>query len=257
MPTPFQLVLGVAVLVGLGVLFVYGRRLIGTWLRYRETRVVVCPDNRKVVAVQVDAAHAALSAPQGRPELRLEECTRWPEKAGCGQECLSQIESSPDGCRVRTILADWYRDRECALCRPHVRRDPLARPQARPDGLERDVPGVGRLPPRADHGRPAGPRAGLLGLPPGGELPARSPRAGHRAPRAPRPPSLDGLRLSARRPPRRAVGGRSRPRAPSTLLADPHRLHRAHGVPAESTSSTACPHSRRRSRVSGENPLRS
>ena len=117
MPTPFQMLLGVAVLVGLGVLFVYGRRLLGTWLKYRETRVVVCPENRKVVAVEVDAAHAALSAPQGHPELRLEDCTRWPEKAGCGQECLSQIESSPEGCRVRTILGDWYRGRECAFCR--------------------------------------------------------------------------------------------------------------------------------------------
>jgi len=116
MPTPFQLVLGVAALVGLGVLFVYGRRLAGAWLRYRGTRVVVCPENRKVVAVEVDAAHAALSAPQGRPELRLEDCTRWPEKAGCGQECLSQIESSPEGCRVRTILGDWYQGKSCALC---------------------------------------------------------------------------------------------------------------------------------------------
>ena len=117
MPTPFELILGVATLVGLGVLFLYGRRILGAYLKYRETRVVVCPDNRKVVAVEVDAAHAALSAPQGRPELRLEDCTRWPEKAGCGQECLSQIESSPEGCRVRIILADWYRDRSCALCR--------------------------------------------------------------------------------------------------------------------------------------------
>ena len=116
MPTPFQLVLGVAALVGLGVLFVYGRRLLSAWLTYRDPRVVVCPENRKVVAVAVDAAHAALSAPQGHPELRLEDCTRWPEKAGCGQDCLSQIESSPEGCRVRSILADWYRDKSCAFC---------------------------------------------------------------------------------------------------------------------------------------------
>ncbi len=55
------------------------------------------PRTERSVAVEVDAAHAALSAPQGHPELRLEDCTRWPEKAGCGQECLSQIESSPGG----------------------------------------------------------------------------------------------------------------------------------------------------------------
>jgi hypothetical protein len=116
MPTPFELVLGVAVLVGLGVLFVFGRRLAGAFLRYRGTRVVVCPENREMVAVHVDAGHAALSAPQGRPELRLESCTRWPEKAGCGQECLGQIESAPQACLLRNILGDWYQGKSCAFC---------------------------------------------------------------------------------------------------------------------------------------------
>ena len=116
MPTPFELVVGVAVLVGLGVLFVFGRRLAGAFLRYRGTRVVVCPENREMVAVQVDAGHAALSAPQGRPELRLESCTRWPEKAGCGQECLGQIESAPQACLLRNILGDWYQGKSCAFC---------------------------------------------------------------------------------------------------------------------------------------------
>jgi hypothetical protein len=116
MPTPFQLVLGVAVLVGLGVLFVFGRRLAGAWMKYRGTRVVVCPENREMVAVKVDAGHAAFSAPRGRPDLRLESCTRWPEKAGCGQECLGQIESAPEACLLRNILADWYQGKSCAFC---------------------------------------------------------------------------------------------------------------------------------------------
>lgn len=117
MPTPFQLVTGVVVLVGLGVLFVFGRRLLDAWMRYRGTRVVVCPENREMVAVNVDARHAALSASGGRPDLRLETCTRWPEKAGCGQECLGQIESAPEACLLRNILADWYQGKACAFCR--------------------------------------------------------------------------------------------------------------------------------------------
>jgi hypothetical protein len=116
MSTPFQFVLGVAVLVGLGVLYVFGRRLAGAWARYRGTRVVVCPENREMVAVHVDAGHAAFSASQGRPDLRLESCTRWPEKAGCGQECLGQIESAPEACLLRNILGDWYHGKSCALC---------------------------------------------------------------------------------------------------------------------------------------------
>jgi len=116
MPTPFHLLLGVAALVGLGVLFVYGRGVIGVWLRYRGTRVVVCPENRETVAVEVDAAHAAWSAPPGHPDLRLADCTRWPEKAFCGQECLGQIEAAPEACRLQALLADWYRGKACAVC---------------------------------------------------------------------------------------------------------------------------------------------
>jgi hypothetical protein len=116
MPAPTTLLLGVFALVGLGVLFVFGRRIAGAWTTYRGTRVVVCPESRDLVAVAVDARHAAFSASQGRTDLRLESCTRWPEKAGCGQECLGQIESAPEACLLRNILADWYQGKSCALC---------------------------------------------------------------------------------------------------------------------------------------------
>jgi hypothetical protein len=116
MPLPMAFVLGAFVLVGLGALYVFGRRLAGAWLRYRGTRVVVCPENRDLVAVEVDARHAALTASQGRTDLRLDSCTRWPEKLGCGQECLGQIESAPEACLLRNILADWYEGKRCVLC---------------------------------------------------------------------------------------------------------------------------------------------
>jgi hypothetical protein len=110
------LLLGVFSLVGLGALYVFGRRLATAWVRFRGARVVVCPENREIVAVEVDARHAALSASQGRIDLRLDSCTRWPEKAGCGQECLGQIETAPEACLLRNILADWYQGKSCAFC---------------------------------------------------------------------------------------------------------------------------------------------
>ena len=116
MPTPIQLVLGVAALVGLGALIVHGRRALCAWLRYRGTQVVVCPENHELVAVEVDTRHAAWSSPQRKPELRLEECTRWPEMAGCDQDCVKQIESAPDLCRLRTIVEGWYRSKPCVFC---------------------------------------------------------------------------------------------------------------------------------------------
>ncbi len=143
MPTPFQLVLGVAVLVGLGVLFVFGRRLAGAWAKYRGTRVVVCPENREMVAVHVDAGHAAFSASQGHPDLRLESCTRWPEKAGCGQECLGQIESAPEACLLRTILGD------CPSSSPTGRPGRARRRRWRRGAAPRSCPWMARFePPR-------------------------------------------------------------------------------------------------------------
>ena len=58
----------------------------------------------------------------GRPQLRLDACTRWPEKRGCGQECLGQIEGAPDACLLRNILADWYQGKTLRVLRPRVRR---------------------------------------------------------------------------------------------------------------------------------------
>jgi hypothetical protein len=116
MPLPMAFLLGAFALVGLGALYVFGRRLARAWLRYRGTRVVVCPESRDLVAVEVDARHAAFTASQGRTDLRLDSCTRWPERMGCGQECLGQIESAPEACLLRNILTDWYAGKRCVLC---------------------------------------------------------------------------------------------------------------------------------------------
>jgi hypothetical protein len=88
-----------------------------TYLRYRGKSLVTCPETRKPVAVRVDAGKAALEALKGRPvHLGLEQCTRWPDRKNCGQECLSQIENDPERCRVWSIVQEWYRDRSCAYC---------------------------------------------------------------------------------------------------------------------------------------------
>ena len=72
---------------------------------YRETFVITCPDNLEPAAVKMAAF-----------DERLRACTRWPEKAGCGQECLRQIESSPHDCLVQSIVARWYEHRDCVYC---------------------------------------------------------------------------------------------------------------------------------------------
>jgi hypothetical protein len=86
------------------------------WLQTRGPRVVTCPETMAPATVAADAGHAAVTAVAGRLELRLQDCSRWPEKAGCGQVCLDQIESAPDGCLVRERLRRWYEGRSCEFC---------------------------------------------------------------------------------------------------------------------------------------------
>jgi hypothetical protein len=89
---------------------------IRAYLQWRGTRLVTCPETHETAAVVVDARHAALTATVEVTDIRLKQCTRWPERQDCGQECLRQIEQAPEDCLVRMILTKWYADRSCALC---------------------------------------------------------------------------------------------------------------------------------------------
>jgi len=106
----------VVVLVAAGLLYALLRRPVSEYYRMLGTRVIACPENEQPAAVTVDARRAALTAAAGHERLRLDSCSRWPEKAGCGQECLKQIEAQPTDCLVRTQVDRWYADKSCAIC---------------------------------------------------------------------------------------------------------------------------------------------
>lgn len=94
-------------------------QLFRLWRTWREThgkRLVSCPETHMPEAVEIDTKAALRSTLTGRPKTQLKACTRWHERAGCGQECLEQIETSPEGCRVLSLLEGWYRGKSCVLC---------------------------------------------------------------------------------------------------------------------------------------------
>ena len=92
-------------------------RLALTWWKYRGLRIATCPENQRPVGVVVASGRAATTALTGKPQLRLSSCSRWPERAGCGQECLAQVENAPDDCLVRNVFVKWYAGKSCTLCR--------------------------------------------------------------------------------------------------------------------------------------------
>src|SRR5208283_4619514 len=85
----------------LGVTLSFGLYLATqVFVRYRGKRVITCPETSQPAAVHVNALKAAREAVFGRASIRLDQCSRWPERAGCGQECLSEIKADPGKCLV-------------------------------------------------------------------------------------------------------------------------------------------------------------
>lgn len=85
--------------------------------RFRGTSLVRCPETGKAAAVEVDLIRAVRAAAIGKSDLFLKECSRWPERGDCAQLCVQQIESSPEDCLIRKVLANWYRGKSCIFCR--------------------------------------------------------------------------------------------------------------------------------------------
>src|ERR1017187_7089808 len=83
---------------------------------YRGKHLITCPETQKAAAVDVAAGEAAIGAFLSEPTLRLKECSRWPERQDCGQECLQQIEVDPENCLVWNIVSQWYEGKKCAIC---------------------------------------------------------------------------------------------------------------------------------------------
>jgi len=114
MPAAVYLLLLIA--VAAGALFLALAPLVRTYRTSRGERPVTCLETKEPAAVEIDPMDAAFQSFLRIPEIHLQSCLRWPEKTGCGQECLSRIEAAPKGCLVRSILADWYDGTSCALC---------------------------------------------------------------------------------------------------------------------------------------------
>ena len=84
------------------------------YYRNRGPQSVKCPDSRQRADIEVDRKFAFWTALRGQEHTRLQSCSRWPEKSDCGQECLAQIDPSPEN--VERVLTKWYEGKSCALC---------------------------------------------------------------------------------------------------------------------------------------------
>lgn len=74
--------------------------------RHSGGRLLACPENQQPAVVRIDARHAALTGVDGLPQLRLSECTRWPEQANCNRACL------PEAARAKPFEGRGFRLRK-------------------------------------------------------------------------------------------------------------------------------------------------
>lgn len=100
---------------------VAGFLLFRNYRSFRSTRLIVCPETGEAAAVRLDAAIATETSIYQEPaDFRLSACSRWPERAGCNEACLPQIDGDPEGCRVQRIVERWYANRKCVMCRQPI-----------------------------------------------------------------------------------------------------------------------------------------
>lgn len=112
------------------VVVVYAGIALTAWFRMRGTRVIVCPETQKPAAVQVDAAHAAVSAMWENADLRLKDCSRWPERRSCDQGCVTQIAIAPHDTLATALLQKFFEGKRCSICKRTI--GPVHAAQPRP-----------------------------------------------------------------------------------------------------------------------------
>jgi hypothetical protein len=110
------IVIVAAMLLVLGGFFYLLWPTLRAYRKYRGMMVVTCPETNLPVGVTVDIKHAAASGILGLEQLQLSSCAHWPDRPGCDQACLRQIEVAPEDCLIRTKLTKWYKGKSCAVC---------------------------------------------------------------------------------------------------------------------------------------------
>jgi hypothetical protein len=85
----------------------------------RGARVVTCPETGQPAVVAIDVRHAVASGldEQVAP-LQLRACSRWPERGGCNEPCIS--EAAAPASTPRAIVESALKGEPCAFCRKPI-----------------------------------------------------------------------------------------------------------------------------------------
>lgn len=115
----------VAIVAGALGIFLY--RVSRRFLRFRGTRLILCPENSRLAAVELASWQISVAGLLGKALPRVRNCSRWPARAGCDEACVKQIGQAPAATRIETIVTEWCHDQSCRYCgaplkKVHARR---------------------------------------------------------------------------------------------------------------------------------------
>lgn len=105
------------VLFFLGAALVTGLPLavtLQTYYKNRGRKAVQCPETGQPAEVEIDHRFVLKTAMRGHEQSRLQSCSRWPQNHECGQECLTQVDPSPEN--LDRLLSGSLKGRNCAIC---------------------------------------------------------------------------------------------------------------------------------------------
>jgi hypothetical protein len=107
----------IALLLVVGAYIIHRAHIaIRQYRKFRGKMLVECPETHKAAAVKVAGVSEAMAAFVGQRHVELNACSRWPERAGCDQDCLSQLETDPESHRVWQIASQWFAGKQCVYC---------------------------------------------------------------------------------------------------------------------------------------------
>jgi hypothetical protein len=80
--------LAIAAIITVAVCYVLLPLGADTYRRFRGRKSLRCPETGSEAEVDLDAGRAALSSAFGRVLLRVRNCSLWPQRKACAQECV-------------------------------------------------------------------------------------------------------------------------------------------------------------------------
>ena len=89
---PLMLIAGI---IAFGLLFVIAPVAADAYRRYRDRKVVTCPETHGLAEVTFKTRLAVLGAAFGRPMVRVKGCSLWPKKNGCDEICIKENRPTP------------------------------------------------------------------------------------------------------------------------------------------------------------------